>query len=561
MTVRSLVRAGYDDIASFNDLQSREFDILLCYLAYVHELHPAAIFTNSQTIKNLLQMELTSYFLCWFVIITLINAKPLNQVEESPLRMIFRRVDVNANEELDVYELQKYFHNIEPEDAMPDINHIVRRMKRTMKLEINEQKQPFTISWQQFRKTYAELDTVTARNAPQQIHLSLLADGSWSTMIVIWIVKGSESKHEPSSLVRYGTISGNYTHMQAATNRTYDVGIGGWKGTIFEAWMTELEQCQIYYYRVGNANSWSDESSFKTDCSNASTHIFAVMGDMGTIIPAGFLVTKQIKEDHQITPFSSVVHVGDISYAGTGSTDEISEVWDAWGRQVEPISSIVPYMTNVGNHEAYYNYTVYRNRFRMPGPESAGLDNFWFSFNIGPVHWVSLSSQHDYSKSSVQYAWLINDLAKANENRAQQPFVIVVTHRPLLCSDASELDQHLPTSPLFETVYPLFVKYQVQLVITGHMHVYERVFYDNTTTIVNNTYANVNSPVIIVQGTGGTFDNDKWVEPQPWWSISRMLAYGYGRVTVSVDKMQKRLQYEYLLEHDRSTYDQFSIVI
>ncbi|CAF1104565.1 unnamed protein product [Adineta steineri] len=93
------------------------------------------------------------------------------------------------------------------------------------------------------------------------------------------------------------------------------------------------------------------------------------------------------------------------------------------------------------------------------------------------------------------------------------------------------------------------------------MHVYERVFYDNTTTIVNNTYANVNSPVIIVQGTGGTFDNDKWVEPQPWWSISRMLAYGYGRVTVSVDKMQKRLQYEYLLEHDRSTYDQFSIVI
>lgn len=54
------------------------------------------------------------------------------------------------------------------------------------------------------------------------------------------------------------------------------------------------------------------------------THTFAVMGDMGTVIPAGFLVAKQIKEDHQITPFSSVVHVGDISYAGTGSKDEIA---------------------------------------------------------------------------------------------------------------------------------------------------------------------------------------------------------------------------------------------
>lgn len=48
------------------------------------------------------------------------------------------------------------------------------------------------------------------------------------------------------------------------------------------------------------------------------------MGDMGTVIPAGFLVARQIKEDHRTTPFSSVVHVGDISYAGTGSKDEIA---------------------------------------------------------------------------------------------------------------------------------------------------------------------------------------------------------------------------------------------
>lgn len=121
--------------------------------------------------------------------------------------------------------------------------------------------------------------------------------------------------------------------------------------------------------------------------------------------------------------------------------------------------------------------------------------------------------------------------------------------------------QHLPNSTLFKTVYPLLVKYQVQLIITGHMHVYERIFYDNTTIIINNTYTNIRSPVIVVQGTGGAFDNDKWIEPQPWWSKSRMIAYGYGRVTVSVDETQRRLHYEYLLEHDRSVYDKFSIVI
>ncbi len=131
----------------------------------------------------------------------------------------------------------------------------------------------------------------------------------------------------------------------------------------------------------------------------------------------------------------------------------------------------------------------------------------------------------------------------------------------ILSNESLHFSEHLPNSPLFEAVYPLFVKYQVQLVITGHSHVYERVFYDNTTTIVNNTYTNVHSPVIVVQGTGGAYYDDKWIAPQPWWSKSRVIKYGYARVTVSTDKMQRCLYYEYLLEHDRSTYDQFSIVI
>lgn len=54
------------------------------------------------------------------------------------------------------------------------------------------------------------------------------------------------------------------------------------------------------------------------------------MGDMGTVIPAGFLVAKQITEDHQITPFSAVVHVGDISYAGTGSKGEVAVSLLGW---------------------------------------------------------------------------------------------------------------------------------------------------------------------------------------------------------------------------------------
>ncbi len=84
------------------------------------------------------------------------------------------------------------------------------------------------------------------------------------------------------------------------------------------------------HFRVGNSEVWSEEMSFKTDCSNVTKRTFAVMGDMGTVIPAGFLVAKQIREDHQVTPLSAVVHVGDISYAGTGSKDEISVNLTSW---------------------------------------------------------------------------------------------------------------------------------------------------------------------------------------------------------------------------------------
>lgn len=93
------------------------------------------------------------------------------------------------------------------------------------------------------------------------------------------------------------------------------------------------------------------------------------------------------------------------------------------------------------------------------------------------------------------------------------------------------------------------------------MHVYERIFYDNTTTLVNNTYSNVHSPVIVVQGTGGANNDHKWITPQPWWSQSRLNKYGYGRITVSEQARGHRLDYEYLLEDDRSTFDQFSILI
>ena len=84
-------------------------------------------------------------------------------VEETSLRVFFRHIDLNANDELDAYELQHYFHDIEPDDNVPDLNHVIHTMKRVA----NEHQQHFSISWQQFHDNFIDLDSLADNNIPQ----------------------------------------------------------------------------------------------------------------------------------------------------------------------------------------------------------------------------------------------------------------------------------------------------------------------------------------------------------------------------------------------------------
>ena len=69
---------------------------------------------------------------------------------------------------------------------------------------------------------------------------------------------------------------------------------------------------------------------------------------------------------------------------------------------------------------------------------------------------------------------------------------------------------------------------QVDLVLAGHVHAYERF-----TNIVNNT-ADSAGPVYITIGDGGNREGlaTKWINPQPSTSIIRQASYGHGELTV-----------------------------
>lgn len=74
---------------------------------------------------------------------------------------------------------------------------------------------------------------------------------------------------------------------------------------------------------------------------------------------------------------------------------------------------------------------------------SGEMNNHFFSFNIGPAHIISFSTEfyffinYGWRQIQRQYKWLEQDLIEANkpENRKERPWIITMGHRPMYCSN------------------------------------------------------------------------------------------------------------------------------
>ena len=106
-----------------------------------------------------------------------------------------------------------------------------------------------------------------------------------------------------------------------------------------------------------------------------------------------------------------------------------------------------------GNHERQFNFTHLHHRFDMPlktkvgAPSSA--DNHWYSLDVSYAHLVFIDTELWFSNRGPlhnpnavfiddadgaetggfrlrrQWDWLVADLDRANQNRAQRPWVLV----------------------------------------------------------------------------------------------------------------------------------------
>ena len=167
------------------------------------------------------------------------------------------------------------------------------------------------------------------------------------------------------------------------------------------------------------------------------------------------------------------------------------------------------------------NFSNYKARFSMPGDS----ESMFFSFDVGPVHFVSISTEFYYFTNygmkmvANQYKWIVEDLARANlpENRSKRPWIVVFGHRPMYCSTNDQDDCTKNTTytrvgmPVVHTfgLEADLVKYNVDLAFWAHEHNYERFWPLYDYQVLNGTekepYTDPGAPVHINTGSAVRF--------------------------------------------------------
>ena len=348
------------------------------------------------------------------------------------------------------------------------------------------------------------LTTASLYNQDQQSTTSIIigpyaqnSDGG--SIVISW---------ETSEKTRKNTV--HWGSTPALGNITNEKNI--LKRNLHQVRVEDLNPSTKYYYKVVSDTIESKLYTFHTSFEPDNTVKFVVYGDSRGVWDnwENANIVAQVIEEQQ--PYF-VLHTGDLVKNGIN--------WSQW----IDFFSISKFIHNstlypcVGNHE--YHALPYFQYFSLPGNE------WWYSFDNGPVHFIALDSSVGIGLKVVQLFWMINDL-RSND----QPFTVVFFHHPLYSSG-----DHGSTLHLRWLWKPVFEYFDVDIVFNGHDHCYER--------------AQVNNITYVVTGGGGAPLYDVGCS---WWTVHAEKTYHYCLVTAN----QSVLTFE-AIKPDGTLFDAFSI--
>lgn len=309
-----------------------------------------------------------------------------------------------------------------------------------------------------------------------------------NTVVIKW-----RTSANTNSKVSFGTDSINLSQTVSLNNSTKEHTIK----------LTNLAPSTTYYYSVGNnATSFTSPSArfrFKTNPipgSEVPTRVWAI-GDFGKGNAEQVAVKNSYMQYDDSSNTDVWIWLGDNVYNDGTDEEYQTKLFELNG--FSDVFSWLPFWPSPGNHDyntvweesaflgiPYSNIPLedhqgpYYDMVHVPTQAEAGgfpsqLELF-YSFDYGDVHFLSLNSEvYDFSQTfegiDRMKQWIEQDLQQNTRT-----FTIAYFHQPPYSKGSHDSDDafELVMKAMRERVVPLLESYDIDLVICGHSHVFER---------------------------------------------------------------------------------------
>lgn len=203
-----------------------------------------------------------------------------------------------------------------------------------------------------------------------------------------------------------------------------------------------------------------------------------VVGDSGTGQVHQMLVHQAMVDytEKQKRPLDLYLHVGDMAY-GEGTDEQFQEKF------FKPYQKTLRHTVcwaAMGNHEGKTS-----NGLKGEGPffdayvcptegEAGGVPSgseSFYSFDYGDIHLICLNSYDiDRSPEGDMAKWLVRDLAAAKNAK----WIISFWHHPPYTKGTHDSDTEIQLVEMRKFIMPIMEEGGVDLVLSGHSHIYER---------------------------------------------------------------------------------------
>ncbi len=305
------------------------------------------------------------------------------------------------------------------------------------------------------QEVYGQLEYVGAEGTsaqvgpdPMHVHVGLPGRDSSISLSVVWRTDSGTL----ASVIEWGK-DGALDQRQEGVSLSY----GGTSGVRYRSHEVKLcgrlEPGTTYSYRVGGEGHWSPTFTYTTPMPPGSfdSYVVAMSGDArGAYETWGQVVAKMETHSPDLYLFS-----GDMADIGSNE-DEWFAFWEASG-DVFARKQLIPAH---GNHE--FLASNYFAQFSLPNNEQ------WFAVDYGDMTLVSLNDTVKQYPEDIEYAQAqyIDQIFTG----ATQPWKFAMHHQPMY----STCTTHGSNSLLRELWGPKFDSYGVDVVLSGHNHIYER---------------------------------------------------------------------------------------